>query len=140
MVTQIVIRVLRMLAVLFVVSVGTFLLISLIPGDPAVAILGRSATPEQLEFVRQQLGLDQPILARYGDWVSGFLTGDLGETAVRPIRPVSEVIGSALPITLEITFLAMVMALAVGIPLGAWAAAKAGSVPDSVITTTTFAL
>ncbi len=137
---QIALRVGRMVAVLFVVSIGTFLLVSLIPGDPAVAILGRNATPDQLAFVREQLGLDQPILTRYGHWVTGFLTGDLGQTAVRPVRPVSEVIGSALPITLEITLLAMVMALVVGIPLGAWAAAKAGSVADSAITTTTFAL
>lgn len=140
MAMQLLQRFARMLGVLFVVSIATFMLISLIPGDPAVAILGRSATPDQLAFVRDQLGLDQPLLERYGTWISGFLTGDLGETAVRPIRPVSDVVGAALPITLELTFLAMVMALAVGIPLGAWAAAKANSIADSLITTSTFAL
>ncbi len=96
--TQIALRVARMIGVLFVVSIGTFFMVALIPGDPAVAILGRGATPDQLEFVRSQLGLDQPVIQRYGDWVGGFLTGDLGETAIRPIRPVSEVIGSAIPI------------------------------------------
>lgn len=133
-------RIARGLGVLWVVSIGTFLMISLIPGDPAVAVLGNSATPDQLEFVREQLGLDQPILQRYGDWISGFLTGDMGETAVRPIRPVSDIISSSLPITLELTLLAMLMALAIGIPLGAWAAARAGSITDSAITSSTFAL
>lgn len=140
MMRQLVLRVLRALGVLIVVSLGTFLMVSLIPGDPAVAILGQSATPEQLEFVRNQMNLDEPFLQRYGEWVSGFLTGDMGETVVRPTRPVGDVMGSAVPITLELTFLAMVMALAVGVPLGAWAAARAGSVVDSLLTTTTFAL
>ena len=133
-------RLARGLGVLWVVSIGTFMMVSLIPGDPAVAVLGNTATPDQLDFVRNQLGLDRPLIQRYGDWIGGFVTGNLGETAVRPIRPVADVIQSALPITLELTLLAMVMALAVGVPLGSWAAAKAGSITDGAITSSTFAL
>lgn len=140
MASQLLVRLARLVGVLFVVSVGTFLMVSLIPGDPAIAILGQGATPDQLAFVRDQLGLDEPLPQRYFDWVTGFLTGDLGETVIRPSRPVGDVLSSALPITLELAFLAMLMALAVGIPLGALAAARAGSAADTILTSGSFAL
>ena len=71
------VSVLVLLAVSFVVFVFTLLL----PGDPAQAILGQQATPERLEALRSQLGLDQPWWQRYFDWLGGILTGDLGVSA-----------------------------------------------------------
>lgn len=140
MARQLTIRILRLLGVLWVVSVLSFLIVDLIPGDPALAILGNTATPDQIETLRAEMGLDQPMTDRYVDWLGGLLRGDFGETVVRPIEPVADVMARALPVTLELAFLAMLISLVIGLPLGAWAAARQDKGADRIITTSAFGL
>ncbi|MFC5950388.1 ABC transporter permease [Pseudonocardia lutea] len=118
--------VLRVLPVLLLVSIGTALLVQLVPGDPAVAVVGPEGTPEQYAAVRDQLGLDRPLYLRYVEWLGGFLQGDLGKTFVAPVQDVGSLIASRLPVTLEIAVLATALALAIAIPVGTWSAYRFG--------------
>lgn len=135
-----VLRTLRMLAVLWVVSIATFSLVAFLPGDPVRSILGPEATPEQMAHVEAQLGLDQPWYKSYLDWLSSALTLDFGDTLVRPIQPVSQVIGDALPITLQLAVMALILGLAGGLLLGSIAAYRPDSRLDKAITSGSFAL
>jgi peptide/nickel transport system permease protein len=129
-----------LLATLMVVSFLTFLLTSLLPGDPALQILGAdNATPEAIEAVRSDLRLDDPLPARYGSWLADAATGDLGRS-YRSGQEVTEAIAERLPVTIEIGLLAMLIALAGAIPLGTWSAYKAGSTADRSVTGATFGL
>ncbi|HEX7095194.1 MAG TPA: ABC transporter permease [Acidimicrobiales bacterium] len=140
MVAVLVARAARLLPVLFLVSVATFLLLELVPGDPAVAVLGTAGTPEQYEAIHRELGLDEPLLQRYWDWVTDALQGDLGNSLVPPNRPVTEVILARLPVTIEVAVVAMVLALGISIPLGLWSAYRAESRFDRVTSGVTFGL
>lgn len=128
-----------MVATLLIVSFLTFLLTSLLPGDPAVQILGAegASDPQALAAVREDLRLDDPIPVRYLDWLGDAVTGDLGRS-YRTQQPVAEAITERLPVTIEVGVLAVVIALAAAIPLGTWSAFRAGGVSDRVITGTTF--
>src|SRR5687767_12823965 len=116
-----------------------FLALHLVPGDPALLLLsqgdGASATPEAVERVREQLGLNQPLLAQYWDFLSGVVTADLGQS-FRTNQDVATAMGERLPRTLELVGLATLIAVLVGIPWGAWAARRGGLV-DSATTTLT---
>lgn len=103
--------------VLVMLVVGTFLIVQLIPGDPAQVIAGPEASQAQIEQIRHEQGLDQPLLAQFGDYVSSLLQGDLG-TSFSSGLPVAEVIANRLPFTAEIAFLAVLIALLVSVPLG----------------------
>ena len=127
---SILIRLLRLLAVLFLVSLGTFFIIELVPGDPAVAILGRDATPERIEEIHTELGLDEPIGERYVDWLQGVLHGDLGNSLVNPSQSVSDLIKQSLPVTLQIAFMALLLSLLISIPTTLISAAKSDGVFD----------
>nr|WP_308288662.1 ABC transporter permease [Microbacterium resistens] len=129
----------RMLGVLLAVSVLSFLIVDFIPGDPAAAVLGSSATPEQIAQLHAEMGLDRPPVTRYVEWLAGVVTGDFGMTLIRPIEPVVDVVGAALPVTVELTLLTMLLSLVVGVPLGAWAAARSGTRTDTAITLSAFA-
>ena len=86
----------QLVIVILIVSFGTFVLASLIPGDPAVSVLGEGRTPAEYEEVRQQLGLNDPLLVRYWDWLTSALQGDLGNSLVPPQQDVLTAISSAL--------------------------------------------
>jgi peptide/nickel transport system permease protein len=137
---SILIRLLRLLVVLFLVSLGTFFIIELVPGDPAVAILGQDATPERIAEIHTELGLDHPIGERYVDWLQGVLRGDLGDSLVNQSQSVSDLIKQSLPVTLEIAFLALVMSLVIAIPTALISAAKADGAFDRGTTLLTSAL
>lgn len=98
-------------------SVIAFLLPRLAPGDPAVAVAGPDATPEQLEAVRQAMGLNKPLVQQYFDWLASALAGNFGESLVMS-RPVSTVILARMESTLELAGLATVLMLAIGFSLG----------------------
>jgi peptide/nickel transport system permease protein len=98
-------------------SVIAFLLPRLAPGDPAVAVAGPDATPEQLEAVRQAMGLNKPLVQQYFDWLASALAGNFGESFVMS-RPVSTVILARMESTLELAGLATVLMLAIGFSLG----------------------
>jgi peptide/nickel transport system permease protein len=127
-------RLLDLLFVLFGVSVLVFLMIRLIPGDAVAIMLGANTdiTPERIEALRRGLGLDQPIWRQYANWVGGVLQGDLGRS-IWTGRPVAEEIIGRLPVTLEITFLALVFAIVVSLPLGIAAAQARGSASDTAV-------
>ncbi|GAA1595407.1 ABC transporter permease [Actinomadura kijaniata] len=101
--------------------VVTFLMVQLIPGDPARALAGETATGAQVEQLRRELGLDRSLPAQFGSYVAGLARGDLG-TSFQTREPVAQVIGSRLPFTAELALLAIVVVLAVAIPLGMAAA------------------
>jgi peptide/nickel transport system permease protein len=132
--------VLELLAVLFLVSLGVFLLLSLVPGDPAVAVLGEGRTPAEYDALREQLGLNDPLMTRYADWLGGVLKGDLGTSLVPPQTAVLDRIGSALPVSLELAVLGLVMALAMALPLAMWSAYHQGGRADRAISAVTFGL
>jgi len=111
------------------VATVVFLLLRLVPGDPVRATLGQTATPEQVAEVRGQLGLDQPLIQQYGEWMGNLVRGDLG-TAITSGRPVSLDVGLRIGNTLELIVLSTVVALAVGIPLGVIAALRSNKVTD----------
>jgi peptide/nickel transport system permease protein len=129
-----------LLATLLAVSFLLFLTTSLLPGDPALQILGpENATPEAIAAVRADLGLDDPLPVRYVEWLGNVITGDFGRS-YRTNEPVSEAIIDRLPVTAEIGILAVIIALAVAIPVGILAAYRAGTRTDRAITTTSFGL
>jgi peptide/nickel transport system permease protein len=122
------------------VSFLTFSLTSLLPGDPAVQILGpEAATPEALEQVRADLRLDDPLPVRYVRWLGDAATGDLGQS-YRTGQEVRDAIVERLPVTLEIGGLAILLALAGAIPLGMLSAYRAGGPSDRTITGASFTL
>jgi peptide/nickel transport system permease protein len=129
-----------LLATLFAVSLLTFLMTSLLPGDPALQILGaENATPEAIAAVRADLGLDDPLPVRYLHWIGDALTGDFGRS-YRTNEPVSEAIIDRLPVTAEIGILAIIIALLVAIPVGMLSAYRAGTRTDKLISSTSFGL
>ena len=122
-------RLLHIVPVLLLVTFGSMLLVDLTPGDPAATILGESATPEQIAALRQQLGLDRPLLVRYGEWLANISHGDFGRS-IRSQQPVLDAIVERVPVTLELAILALIMAFAVVIPLALYTAYRAGGRTD----------
>ena len=127
-------RLIQLVVVLVFVSFFSFSLISLVPGDPVVAIVG-FASPEQLAQVRHQIGLDDPFLVQYAHWLGDFVHGDLGQIYSGPTgrSPVSTAIAQSLPVTLELMAYAMILTVLIAIPLGILSAYKSGSIGDKVI-------
>ncbi len=129
-----------LIATLLAVSILTFLMTSLLPGDPALQILGaENATPEAIAAVRSELNLDDPLPVRYLHWIGDALTGDFGRS-YRTNEPVSQAIIERLPVTAEIGILAIVIALAIAIPVGMLSAYRAGTRTDKIISSTSFGL
>jgi len=122
-----------MLTVLFV-AITIFLMVRVLPGDPARVIAGVLASEQDVERIRAQLGLDQPLPVQAGIFLRDLVQGDLGVSA-RTSSPVVEEIGARLPATLTLAAAGMLMAIAIGVPLGAWAAARAGSLGDVLVST-----
>lgn len=106
----------------------------LIPGDPATAILGLNASPEALEALRTQLGLNKPPPVRFVSWLGGVLTGDFG-TSINYRTPVWGLIAERLAVSLPLAFGGMLVACALGLPLGVLAALKRGSALEPLVTT-----
>ena len=118
---------------LFVVSLVTFTLGFYGPGDPARVRLGPRATPEAVETLRHQMGLDRPFAVQYGDYVWSAVRGDLGESYSFDGRTVSEVIGRKVWISAQLGAAAMLVAVSIGIPLGLLAAYRQGTWVDTAL-------
>ncbi len=114
------------LITLFCVSALAFFATALAPGNPAAVLLGNMATPERVEAVTRQMGLDQPIVSRYFIWLSETVQGNLG-TSNLSFKPVNELVLAALPPTAELAFLSLLVAVVVSIPLGLMLAQKKDS-------------
>lgn len=119
--------VLVILAMVFIVT----LVLDIIPGDPVTLMLGDAATPEMVAKLTRQLGLDKPLLVRYAEYLWNLLHGNMGHS-IREMAPVSQLIGVAWPRTLELTTVAMILTLLVGLPLGIVSGANPGSLLDHV--------
>lgn len=122
------------LPVLLGVATLVFALIHFIPGDPAQAMLGETASEQDVQALRQRLGLDRPLVEQYASFLSGVARGDLG-TSLRTNEPVASAIIDRLPATLELAAAAMLVAIGVAIPLGIIAAVKRGTFVDHLATT-----
>jgi peptide/nickel transport system permease protein len=123
-------RVAASIPILFIVTVVVFAIPYLIPGDPALTIAGPSASNEDVEEIRTNLGLDEPVVVQYLSWLSRTVQGDLGQSYIVG-REVSTMIRERMEVTLSLAFLSTLFAAVVGIPLGIAAATKIGSVRDS---------
>lgn len=135
-------RLMHIVPVLIVTTLLVFALLSLSPSDPARVILGMGATPEQIDMMRDQLGLNDPLVVRYVNYMGGVLQGDLG-TSYSTNRPVAELIGTRLPNTLILAFGSIALILVVAIPLGIALAVRQNSLFDNamrVITLVTAAM
>jgi len=132
-------RLLQMIPVLLLVSVIAFSILLLLPGDPALAILGpdRARDTQAYQALRQELGLDRPIPIQYASWLGRILTGDLGNSAHYQ-TPVSQLIGQSIGPTVQLAVSAMLIALIIAVPIGIISATRPGSWLD--IVGTTFAL
>ena len=115
--------------VVFMASIVIFLIIRLIPGDPAQQLAGEDATPEDIEQIREQLGLNDPILSQYGNWISGVVQLDFGKSFTKRV-PVRDLISQSFPATLELAVASYIFALGIGVPLGVAAAVWAKKAPD----------
>ena len=122
----------RLIQLVPIVLIVTFLVFSMtlaLPGDATTAILGEDATAAQREALRQELGLDRPAPVQYAIWLGGIVTGDFG-ASLRTGEPVARMLALSVPITLELTLLSMLLATAIGVPAGVWAAARRGTLTD----------
>ena len=132
-------RLLYLVPVLLAVSLLTFLIASLLPGDLAYVILGDQATPEKVEALRHDMGLDQPVMIRYFGWLGHIVQGDFGRS-FRTGQTVLQAVAERLPVSLELMILAELMGLVIGVPLAIVCAAKSGSAFDRVMTSSAFAM
>ncbi len=132
MIAYVVRRLFSTLVVMAVVAFVVFSLLYLTPGDPAAVIAGDIATDEDIRRIHERLGLDEPFLVRFGQWLWGLLHGDLG-TSIFTNLPVTTLIGQRVEPTVALTLCTLVVAIAVAVPLGVVAAAKAGTWLDRAV-------
>lgn len=132
MLTYVLKRVLSTIPVMVIVAVLVFLLLRLAPGDPAAVIAGDYATAEDVERIRTQLGLNDPMFVQLWRWILQLASGDLG-TAIFSKKPVMELIGQRIEPTLLLSICTIVFAVAVAVPLGTIAAWKSGSLIDRFV-------
>jgi len=125
-------RLLMAIPVMFFVAVFVFLLLRLTPGDPAQAIAGDHALPEQLEEIRQSLGLNEPLTIQFATWIGHMAQGDFGRSLISD-RPVLEMIGQRLGPTIALALVAMAMTLLIALPMGVLAAWRHGGMTDRLV-------
>lgn len=123
---------LRLIATLFAVTFLTFLMVALLPGDPVDTILGTGPRAPGIEAtIRDDLNLDDPFFVRYVSWMGNAVTGDLGTSYITD-QPVSDTIVSRLPVTAQLAFMSIFIAVVIAIPVGVLGAYKQGKWPDTV--------
>jgi ABC-type dipeptide/oligopeptide/nickel transport system permease component len=122
-----------LIVTLILVSGVTFLAFNVVPGDPALVMLGLEASPEKVEALRQELGLNESLSQRYVNWTINFAKGDLGKS-IRFSEPVKDLIAQRLPVTFSLAIMSLLIIFIVAIPLGIFTAKKEGTILDTVIT------
>ncbi|WP_294926068.1 ABC transporter permease [uncultured Paracoccus sp.] len=125
-------RLVSLVASLLVASVLIFLVVGMVPGDPASYILGTGARPETLAALRAQMGLDDPLPLRYANWLAGILRGDFG-TSLTYKTPVAQMMGERLQVSLPLALMALALAVAVALPIGILAAGRQGRPADTAV-------
>ncbi|MBA0051391.1 ABC transporter permease [Streptomyces sp. AJS327] len=126
-------RLLQMIPVFIGTTLLIFLVMYALPGDPVRALWGdKPPDPSQIEKIRHDLGLDQPILKQYWDYLIGLFQGDFG-TQIASGRPVADILTDAFPVTIRLTLIAFTLTIVIGIPLGVLAGMRLGKITDNVI-------
>jgi peptide/nickel transport system permease protein len=126
-------RLLQGLVVMWMVATAVFVIFRIIPGDPAAMTLGFDAPPETYRLLREELGLDQPLIRQYVSWLGNLATGDLGVAVSQRNLPVSELVFPALLRTLELAAVSILLAVAIAVPLGMIAAIRENSPVDHAV-------
>jgi len=129
MIAYILRRLLHLIPVVLLTSVLVFLLLHLVPGDPAETVAGPDATPDVIQAVRQKMGLDRPLPIQYGIWLGNVARFDLGASYISKM-PVIDLVGYAFPATIQLALAGLFLALAVSLPLGVLASVKQASKLD----------
>ena len=130
-------QVVRLVVVLFCVTLLTYMIVNILPGDVAIVILGSLATPEDIAGLRADLGLDRPMLVRYFDWLGSALSGDLGRS-YRSGEPVVQAILDRLPVSLQLMVMAQVIALGIAIPVALLSVRRPGGIFDRLSASAAF--
>ncbi len=125
-------RLIAFVLTLMAAALVIFLMLEVLPGDPAAVTLGLNAAPEALAALRAEMGLDRPAPIRFLAWVSGLVTGDLGLSYTYRV-PVSQLIAERMAVTLPLALMAMTLAAAIGVPLGMLAAANHNRPADAAV-------
>jgi peptide/nickel transport system permease protein len=130
-------RILQMILVLLIVTIGVFMVMRLLPGDPIMIYITtqnvQTISQEQIENVRHEYGLDKPAIVQYFSWLGDVVTGDLGKSIINGSKVIDD-IKQRLPVTLHIGFLAFIFSIIIGIPIGAISAIRRGTWMDSILT------
>ena len=125
-------RLLQLLPVLLIASIGIWAMLYAVPGTPIGAIVGENATPEQIQATIQRLGLDRPIMVQYWSWLTSALTGDFG-LSIQNREPVLDLITQRIPATLLLGLVATLVGLLLGVPMAVASALRPGSMLDRVL-------
>lgn len=131
MIRYIINRIILAIPILLAVFTVVFLVVRVIPGDPAVAALGDYASKEAVEALRERMGLNDPLPVQYIRFLTDMLRGDLGESLING-KPIAEQVWYVLPFTLQLTFASVVLGTILGVPLGVWTAVKRNSLIDYI--------
>ncbi|MBX3538555.1 MAG: ABC transporter permease [Chelatococcus sp.] len=132
LITFLVQRMMQLVPLLFMVTFLIFSMMQLLPGDPTFAMLGEQAGPQERAALRAKLGLDQPLPVQYMRWVANTASGDLG-TSLRTREPVNEMLMTRIPVTLQLTVMAILLSVIIGVPAGILAALRRNSWIDLVV-------
>jgi peptide/nickel transport system permease protein len=132
MTRYVVVRLVSALPVLALVTLLTFIAIRVLPGDLAQMRLGDNATPENVRALREELGLDEPVLEQYGAWASDLLRGDPG-VSLQSGLPVAQQFRSRLPVTLELALVSTLVSIVLAVPLGVVSAVRRGGLLDHIV-------
>lgn len=124
------VRLLDAIPTVFLVLTLVFVAMRILPGDPAIAVLGDGARPEQIADLREKMGLNQPLLVQYFTFLRDIATLNFGNSLIHR-TPVLELIGYNLPYTIELTIVATAMGVLAGVPFGVWAATRRNRLPDT---------
>ncbi|MCV0397950.1 MAG: ABC transporter permease [Rhizobiaceae bacterium] len=119
------------LLTLVLASIVVFSVMEILPGDPARLMLGMNATPEAVESLRNQMGLNQPVPIRYLDWIGGLLVGDFGRSYTYS-SPVIDLIAERASVSLPLALISLALSTAIAIPVGLFAASRRGRVSDTL--------
>ncbi|MDP1839738.1 MAG: ABC transporter permease [Reyranella sp.] len=130
-------QLLRLVIVLFCVTLLTYFIVNILPGDVAIVILGSLATPQDIAGLRADLGLDRPMLVRYFDWLGSALSGDLGRS-YRNGEPVAQAIADRLPVSLQLMVMAQILALGIAIPVALLSVRRPGGLFDRMSASAAF--
>jgi peptide/nickel transport system permease protein len=125
----VVVRVLLMIPVVLILLTFVFVVVHIIPGDPVRAIVGEQASEEYVEAVRHQLGLDKPLHEQYLDYLGGLITGNMGKSYTLN-RSVFSIIQERMGVTIQLSIIAWILSIAIGLPTGLFASLKAGKFGD----------